>query len=76
MDIIRGKVKEVFIPESEDISNPKNIGFRVLCSDTLLEIVVPVDAESVQIYKDDEVIITKNFVDNNYYYDIERYTNE
>lgn len=75
MNIVVGQVKEVFIPDTEDELNPLNIGFKVLVSDKLLTIIVPVDLESSSILKNDFVNIIETTIDNKTFIDIEKVVN-
>ena len=66
-----GKVLEVFIPNNEGIDS-KNIGFKVLLDDdTEIEIIEEQDEINSNIFRDDEVIITRQIIDNNEFIDIE-----
>lgn len=75
MEILYGQVKEVFIPNGEDELNPKNIGFKVLVSNKLLTITVPVDLETASILKDDFVNIIQTRIDEKTFLDIEKADN-
>ena len=66
-----GKVLEVFIPNNEGIGS-KNIGFKVLLDDgTKIEIIEEQDEFNSNIFRDDEVIITRQIIDNKEFTDIE-----
>ena len=66
-----GKVLEVFIPNHEGIDS-KNIGFKVLVDDgTKIEIIEEQDEFNSNIFRDDEVIITRKIIDNRQFTDIE-----
>lgn len=66
-----GKVLEVFIPNNEVIDS-KNIGFKVLLDDgTKIEIIEEQDEFNSNIFRDDEVIITRQIIDNMEFTDIE-----
>ena len=66
-----GKVIEVFIPNNEGIDS-KNIGFKVLLDDdTEIEIIEEQDEFNSNIFRDDEVIITRQIIDNRKFTDIE-----
>ncbi len=66
-----GKVLEVFIPNNEGIDS-KNIGFKVLLDDdTEIEIIEEQDEFNSNIFRDDEVIITRQTINNMEFTDIE-----
>ena len=66
-----GKVLEVFIPNNEVIDS-KNIGLKVLLDDgTKIEIIEEQDELNSNIFRDDEVIITRQIIDNKGFTDIE-----
>ena len=66
-----GKVLEVFIPNDEGIDS-KNIGFKVLLDDgTKIEIIEEQDEFNSNIFRDDEVIITRQIIGNMEFADIE-----
>ena len=66
-----GKVLEVFIPNNEGIDS-KNIGLKVLLDDgTKIEIIEEQDELNSNIFRDDEVIITRQIIDNKKFTDIE-----
>ena len=66
-----GKVLEVFIPNNEGIDS-KNIGLKVLLDDgTKIEIIEEQDELNSNIFRDDEVIITRQIIDNRQFTDIE-----
>lgn len=66
-----GKILEVFIPNAEGIDS-KNIGFKVLLDDgTKIEIIEEQDELNSNIFRDDEVIITRQIIDNMEFTDIE-----
>ena len=66
-----GKVLEVFIPNSEGIDS-KNIGFKVLLDDgTKIEIIEEQDELNSNIFRDDEVVVTRQTIDNKEFTDIE-----
>ena len=66
-----GKILEVFIPNDEGIYS-KNIGFKVLLDDgTKIEIIEEQDEFNSNIFRDDEVIITRQIIDNRQFTDIE-----
>ena len=66
-----GKVLEVFIPNDEGIDS-KNIGFKVLLDDgTKIEIIEEQDEFNSNIFRDDEVVVTRKTIDNKEFTDIE-----
>lgn len=66
-----GKVLEVFIPNNEGIDS-KNICFKVLLDDgSKIEIIEEQDELNSNIFRDDEVIITRQIIDNKEFTDIE-----
>ena len=66
-----GKVLEVFIPNDEGIDS-KNIGFKVLLDDgTKIEIIEEQDEFNSNIFRDDEVVVTRQTIDNKEFTDIE-----
>ena len=66
-----GKVLEVFIPNNEGIDS-KNIGLKVLLDDgTKIEIIEEQDELNSNIFRDDEVIIRRQIIDNRQFTDIE-----
>ncbi len=66
-----GKVLEVFIPNNEGIDS-KNIGFKVLLDyGSEIEIIEEQDKINSNIFRDDEVIITRQIIDNRQFTDIE-----
>ena len=66
-----GKVLEVFIPNDEGIDS-KNIGFKVLLDDdTEIKIIEEQDEFNSNIFRDDEVVVTRQTIDNKEFTDIE-----
>ncbi len=66
-----GKVLEVFIPNDEGIDS-KNIGFKVLLDDgTKIGIIEEQDEFNSNIFRDDEVVVTRQTIDNKEFTDIE-----
>ena len=66
-----GKVLEVFIPNDEGIDS-KNIGLKVLLDDgTKIEIIEEQDELNSNIFRDDEVIITRQIIGNMEFTNIE-----
>ena len=66
-----GKILEVFIPNDEGIDS-KNIGFKVLLDDgTKIEIIEEQDEFNSNIFRDDEVVVTRKTIDNKEFTDIE-----
>ena len=66
-----GKVLEVFIPNDEGIDS-KNIGFKVLLDDgTKIGIIEEQDEFNSNIFRDDEVVVTRKTIDNKEFTDIE-----
>ena len=66
-----GKVLEVFIPNNEGIDS-KNIGLKVLLDDgTKIEIIEEQDELNSNIFRDDEVIITRQIIGNMEFTNIE-----
>ena len=66
-----GKVLEVFIPNNEVIDS-KNIGLKVLLDDgTKIEIIEEQDELNSNIFRDDEVIITRQIIGNMEFTNIE-----
>lgn len=77
MEKLIGKVIEVFIPENKfDIMNSKNIGFKILINNEIIEIIQEQDINNSHIYKNDLVIITKQVISNKVFYDIEIFDGE
>ena len=77
MEKLIGKVIEVFIPENKfDIMNSKNIGFKILINNEIIEIIQEQDINNSHIYKNDLVIITKQVISDKVFYDIEMYDGE
>lgn len=70
MENIIGKVIEVFIPNNN--INSKEIGFKILINNKLIEIIEEQDEYNSNIYKNDLVIITKT--GNNY--DLEKFNGD
>lgn len=70
-----GKVIEVFIP-GEDVMTSTKIGFKVLIDNEVVEIVQEQNEINSYILREDEVIITKEIIDNKEYLDIEIYDGE
>ena len=52
-----GKIIEVFIPNNN--INSKNIGFKILYNNEIIEMIEEQDEYNTNIYKDDLIIITK-----------------
>ena len=74
MEKLIGKVIEVFIPENKfNIMNSKNIGFKILINNEIIEIIQEQDINNSHIYKNDLVIITKQVLSNKIFYEIELY---
>lgn len=74
MEKLIGKVIEVFIPKDKlDIMNSKNIGFKILINNEIIEIIQEQDTNNSHIYKNDLVIITKQVISGKVFYDIEMY---
>ena len=74
MEKLIGKVIEVFIPKDKlDIMNSKNIGFKILINNEIIEIIQEQDINNSHIYKNDLVIITKQVLSNKIFYEIELY---
>lgn len=74
MEKIIGKVIEVFIPEDKlDIINSKNIGFKILINNEIIEVIQEQNINNSHIYKNDLVIITKQVISDKVFYDIEMY---
>ena len=66
-----GKILEVFIPNNEGIDS-KNIGFKVLLDDgTKIGIIEEQDEFNSNIFRDDEVVVTRQTIDNKEFTDIE-----
>ena len=66
-----GKILEVFIPNNEGIDS-KNIGFKVLLDDgTKIGIIEEQDEFNSNIFRDDEVVVTRKTIDNKELTDIE-----
>ena len=70
MENIIGKVIEVFIPNNN--INSKEIGFKILINNKLIDIIEEQDEYNSNIYKNDLVIITKT--DNSY--DLEKFNGD
>lgn len=74
MEKFIGKVIEVFIPEEKlDIMNSKNIGFKILINNEIIEVIQEQSINNSHIYKNDLVIITKQVISDKVFYDIEIY---
>lgn len=67
MENIIGKVIEVFIPNNNIY--PKEIGFKILIKNKIIEIIEELDEYNSQIFKNDLVILKE--IDNKY--EIEKY---
>ena len=67
-----GRVKEVFIPNEEDLTK---IGFKVELENELITIIKDQTLENVKIYRDDFVFIEKINQDNELIYNIEPINN-
>lgn len=77
MEKFTGKVIEVFIPKEKlDIMNSKNIGFKILINNEIIEIIQEQDINNSHIYKNDLVTITKQIISGKVFYDIEMYDGE
>lgn len=77
MEKFIGKVIEVYIPKDKfDIMNSKNIGFKILINNEIIEIIQEQDINNSHIYKNDLVIIIKQVISNKVFYDIEMYDGE
>ena len=63
-----GRVKEVFIPNEEDLTK---IGFKVELANELITIINDQTIENVRIYRDDFVYVEIKKLNNEIYYDIE-----
>lgn len=74
MEKFIGKVIEVFIPEDKiDIMNSKNIGFKFLINNEIIEVIQEQNINNSHIYKNDLVTITKQVISDKVFYDIEMY---
>lgn len=74
MEKFIGKVIEVFIPEDKiDIMNSKNIGFKILINNEIIEVIQEQNINNSHIYKNDLVTITKQVISDKVFYDIEMY---
>ncbi len=77
-----GKVIEVFIPEQFkngnllDEMDRTNIGFKVMNSDGIKEVIVEQNEINASIMKNDMVMITEQTIDGIYFVDIELYDGE
>ena len=77
MEKVYGIVKEVYIPEQYkngnllDVMDRSVIGFKVLIDDEVQDFQFEQDEFNVQIMKNDEVLIIKQFIDGKEYIDIE-----
>lgn len=67
-----GRVKEVFIPNEEDLTK---IGFKVELEKELITIINDQTLENVKIYRDDFVLVEKINQDNELIYNIEPINN-
>ena len=73
-----GIVMEIFIPDEYrdgkliDVMNRTMIGFKVKNSEGIKEIIQEQNKFNSEILKDDEVIITEQFVSGKFFCDIER----
>lgn len=75
MDLLIGKVKEVFIP-NDDIINSDKIGFKILVDGELLTIIQQQNEVNCNILRDDLVIIRKQNISSKEFIDIELYEGE
>lgn len=74
MEKFVGKVIEVFIPKNKlNVMNSKNIGFKILINDEIIEIIQEQDINNSHIYKNDLVTITKQIISDKVFYNIEMY---
>ena len=74
MEKFIGKVIEVFIPEDKiNIMNSKNIGFKILINNEIIEVIQEQNINNSHIYKNDLVTITKQVISGKVFYDIEMY---
>ena len=74
MEKFIGKVIEVFIPEDKiNIMNSKNIGFKILINNEIIEVIQEQNINNSHIYKNDLVTITKQVISDKVFYDIEMY---
>lgn len=73
MEKLIGKVIEVFIPKDKFDIDSKNIGFKILINNEIIEIIQEQDINNSHIYKNDLVIITKQVISGKVFYDIEMY---
>lgn len=72
MDVLEGKVLEVYIPYGEDELSPENIGFKVLLCGKEAKIEVPVTLDTALILKGDKVCIVRTYVSGKAFFDIEK----
>lgn len=74
-----GKVIEVFIPKEYknntliDVMDVKNIGFKVMTKEGIIEIIQEQNEFNSNIMKEDTVLITKQIISNKSFIDIELY---
>ena len=74
MEKFIGKLIEIFIPEDKiDIMNSKNIGFKILINNEIIEVIQEQNINNSHIYKNDLVTITKQVISDIVFYDIEMY---
>ena len=82
MNIVIGKVIEIYIPEEYkngqkiDIMNSSKIGFKIKIDDKILDLVQEQDENNTLIFKNDLVIIRKQTINNKEFIDIEKYNGD
>ncbi len=72
MEKIYGKILEVFLPNNKMDS----IGFKILIDNEVKEFIFDINEETVNILKDDKVMIIKQIIDNKEFIDIFKYEAE
>lgn len=67
MKKLSGRVVEVFIPDNMN----QEVGFRVETDEGLKEIIEEQDEYNAKILREDNVIVTEQIIDGQYFVDIE-----
>ena len=78
MEKIKGIVEEIYIPvkENEDVMNSNKIGFKIKTDKEIITIEEEQNEENTKIFREDEVIITKQIISGIEFIDIKKLKGE
>ena len=78
MEKIKGIVEEIYIPvkENEDVMNSNEIGFKIKTDKEIITIEEEQNEENTKIFREDEVIITKQIISGIEFIDIKKLKGE